>query len=143
MLNDETILQGTLHVFVAFDWGEEIDLEKAGTIVPPKAEELARRRRTPSSIGYRPAPLRYPLSVPPITLPELGNVAATAEAIVFDFAGVSVSLHIPFQLSAASLARLAGALADPQGLVETARGAVPGVIRSAAPLRSSIQNAVR
>lgn len=123
MLSNDPTLCGTLHVFVALDWGEEIDLEKARALLPTQSEELARRRRTPSSIGYRPAPLRYPISVQPISLPELGNVTPTAEAIVFDFAGVSVSLHIPFQLSAAALSRLAGALADPQAIVETARSA--------------------
>src|SRR5215471_13603557 len=123
MLNENTLIRGTLHVFVAFDWGDEIELDQARRLAPTQTEELARRRRTPSSIGYRPPPLRYPLSVPSITLPELGQVVPTAEAIVFDFAGVSVSLHIPFQLSAAALSRLASALADPQSLVETARSA--------------------
>jgi hypothetical protein len=123
MFSNDSLLCGTLHVFVAIDWGEEIDLEKAQALLPTQSEKLARRRRTPSSIGYRPAPLRYPINVPSITLPELGQVTPTAEAIVFDFAGVSVSLHIPFQLSAAALSRLASALADPQALVETARSA--------------------
>ena len=28
---------GTLHVFVAFDWGEEIDLDQARRLVPAEA----------------------------------------------------------------------------------------------------------
>ena len=123
MLNENSQLRGTLHVFVAFDWGEEIDLEHARRLLPAESQDLARRRRTPSSIGYRPAPLRYPLDVPPIALPELGDVQAVAEAIVFDFGGVSVSLQFPFLLAPAELSRLAGTLADPQQLVEIARTA--------------------
>ncbi|HTQ40017.1 MAG TPA: hypothetical protein VMJ32_13395 [Pirellulales bacterium] len=137
MLNDESILRGTLHVFVAFDWGDEINLERARQLLPTQSEELARRRRTPSSIGYRPAPLRYPLRVPPITLPELDAVQTAAEAIVFDFGGVSVSLQIPFALTAAALARLAGALADPQSLVDTARSATAELFQK---LRPAIQD---
>jgi len=123
MSSDQAILRGTLHVFVAFDWGDEVDLEHARRLLPTQSEELARRRRTPSSIAYRPAPLRYPLSASPVELPELGAVKAAADAIVFDFGGVSVSLQIPFELTAAALGRLAGGLADPQLLVEAARGA--------------------
>jgi hypothetical protein len=137
MLNDQSIIGGTLHVFVAFDWGEEIDLDEARRLLPTQSEELVRRRRTPNSIAYRPAPLRYLLSVPPISLAELGAVKATAEAIVFDFAGVSVSLQIPFKLTASALARLAGTLADPQALVDIARGACSELFRK---LRPAIQD---
>src|SRR5882757_5989961 len=133
MLTDQSLLRGTLHVFVAFDWGEEIDLDEARRLLPTESEELARRRRTPSSIAYRPPPLRYPPGVPTIELPELGKATASAEAIVFDFAGVSVSLKIPFELSAAALARLAGALADAQGLVEIAKAASTDLFHKLCP----------
>lgn len=135
MFSDQTILRGTLHVFVAFDWGDEIDLEQARRLAPAESQDLARRRRTPSSIAYRPAPLRYPLVMPQLELPEIGAITGLAEAIVFDFGGVSVSLQIPFELSAKQLTRLAGALADPQLLVEAARGA-------SANLFSKLQSAI-
>jgi hypothetical protein len=137
MLSDETIFCGTLHVFVAFDWGEEIDLDTARKLLPTQNEELARRKRTPSSIAYNPAPLRYPLEVPQISLPELRNIKPVAEAIVFDFAGVSVSLQIPFELTASALARLAGTLAEPQSLVEAARSASSELFQK---LRPAIQD---
>ena len=57
MLKDDAMLRGTLHVFVAFDWGDELDLDKARQLYPAQSQDLARRRRTPSSIAYRPAPL--------------------------------------------------------------------------------------
>jgi hypothetical protein len=133
MLTEQPLLCGTLHVFVAFDWGDEVDLERARKLLPTQSEELARRKRTPSSFGYRPAPLRYPLTVPSMTLPELGTVQPAAEAIVFDFGGVSVSLQIPFQLTRASLSQLAGALADPQSLVEIARKATTDLYQKLQP----------
>jgi hypothetical protein len=159
----QTILRGTLHVFVAFDWGDEVDLEAARRLAPAESQDLARRRRTPSSIAYRPAPLRYPLSMPHIELLELGTIGANqstnqmrqslgpsdtgsptissskqplAEALLFDFGGVSVSLQIPFELSTAALSRLAGALADSQPLVEVARQATVALF---AKLRPAIQ----
>jgi hypothetical protein len=38
-------LTGTLHVYVAFDWGEEIDLERTRALVPAEVRDLPRRRR--------------------------------------------------------------------------------------------------
>jgi hypothetical protein len=117
-------LTGVLHVYVAFDWGEELDLEQARRLVPAEIHDLPRRRRTPSSITYRPSPLR--IALPPATLDllELGTVQATAEATVFDFAGVSLALHVPFTLSADALSRLAGWLADSTPLLKAARTAL-------------------
>jgi hypothetical protein len=121
MFAQSELLKGTLHIFVAFDWGEEVDLDHARRLLPAELQDLARRRRTPSSVAYRPAPLRYPLSGARVTLPEVGEVTSAAEAIVFDFGGVSVSLQTPFELSAAALSKLASSLADAQPLVDEAR----------------------
>jgi hypothetical protein len=118
------VLAGVLHVYVAFDWGEEILLDRARSVVAAEVRELPRRRRTPSSIAYRPAPMR--VSLPPVELgmPEIGTVHAAAEATVFDFAAVSLAMHVPFSLPPADLLRLAGWLADPADLVRTARSAL-------------------
>lgn len=120
---DRASLGGTLHVYVAFDWGDEIDLEKAQTLVPAEVRDLPRRRRTPPSIGYRPPPLRFALSAPHLELAEQGVVGATAEATVFDFAAVSVALHIPFRMSPAALGRFAAQLADSKPWVQAAQQA--------------------
>src|SRR5262245_1050499 len=117
-------LTGTLHIFVAFDWGEAIDLDQARRLVPGEVHELPRRRRTPSSITYRPPPLRFGLSGVILDLPELGSVHPTAEATLFDFAAVSVAIHVPFALNANALARLAGSLADASPLLRMARAAL-------------------
>ena len=118
------LFQGVLHVHVAFDWGEEIDLDQARRLVPGQVRELPRRRRTPSSISYRPPPLRFQVQPVPLDLPEIGAVQPEAEATVFDFAAVSVALRVPFQLPAECLTRLAGWLADPAPLVTAARSAL-------------------
>jgi hypothetical protein len=47
-------LAGHLWVFVAFDWGEEVDLDQAGRVGQGEQLELSRRPRTPSSFAYKP-----------------------------------------------------------------------------------------
>ena len=63
---------GILHIFVAFDWGEEIELQRARRRVPAEVHELPRRLRTPSSIAYRPPPLRFQAKMNLPDLPEVG-----------------------------------------------------------------------
>ncbi len=62
---------GTLHIFVAFDWGEEIRFDQAARQVPGSLYELPRRRRTPSSFSYRPAPMH--LAAPDRSPGDAGN----------------------------------------------------------------------
>src|SRR5437016_13299391 len=111
------VLPGMLHIYVAFDWGEEVLVERARSLVSAEVHDLPRRRRTPSSIAYRPAPLRVRLPPVEFDMPEVGQVRASAETTVFDFAAVSLALHAPFSLSPACLLRLADWLANPAGLV--------------------------
>ncbi len=119
-----SLLTGALHVYVAFDWGDEIDLDRARSLVEAGLRELARRRRTPTSIAYRPPPLFVTLPRVPLELPEVGAVRATAGVTLFDFAAVSTQLTIPFRLPADGLRRLADALAEPKALVDAARTAL-------------------
>src|SRR5262245_30693315 len=106
-------IAGVLHIYVAFDWGDEIVLDKAAALVPASRHELSRRRRTPSSFSYRPAPLHLALDATPLDLPEIGPLQAAAEVTLFDFAAVSLDLCVSFNLERERLTRLAGALADP------------------------------
>jgi len=117
-------LRGTLHVLVAFDWGEGIDLEHARRLAPAELHALPRRRRTPTSFGYRPPPLRVELPPVPLELAEVGSVCATAGVTVFDFAAVSMALRVPFSLAPSCLIQLAGSLAEPADIVQTARKAL-------------------
>jgi hypothetical protein len=114
-------VQGVLHIYVAFDWGDEIDLERARKLASGSYQALPRRRRTPSSFAYRPPPLHVALPATSLELPELGTVTASAGITIFDFAAVSIAFRIPFQRQACDLVRLAGALAESGPLVQLAR----------------------
>lgn len=129
-------MQGTLHVFVAFDWGDEILLDQVRDIVPASAQELPRRRRTPLSFFYRPAPLRVQLQKSIIELAELGQVEATVSATLFDFGAVSVAFHLPISATEDALLRLAGSLADSGPFVARARQVVE-------PLHKQLQGAIQ
>jgi hypothetical protein len=127
------VLGGTLHAYVAFDWGEEVDLDHARRLVPAEVQTFPRRRRTPTSIGYRPPPLHFLLEPRALELPEAGAAQVRPEVTVFDIAAVSVGLQIPFRLEPAALVRLAGWLADPAALVRLARAAVEPLHRRLLP----------
>lgn len=129
----DTRLAGTLHVHVAYDWADEILLDKAERELQSERYPLARRRRTPSSFGYRTPPLRFHLPEVRLELPELGAVSAAAEVTVFDFGGASVSLHVPFQLVPAALTRLAGNLASSEGVLAAARAAAAPIFEKLRP----------
>lgn len=114
-ITDSTPLPARLTIFVAFDWGDEVDLAHASQLVPGIAVDLdlVRRSRTPSSIAYKPAPLRFNLAVEGLLLPELQGIQIDqAEATIFDFGGVSVSMRVALNRSLAELSMLAGKLAD-------------------------------
>lgn len=117
-------LDGTLHIIVVFDWGDEILLEAASHLVAAEATPLARRPRTPSSIAYRPPPLR--LRLEPIALPlaELGTTMAASSVTVFDIGSVSVTLAIPFALPPERLLALAAGLSDAEPMVSAVRQAL-------------------
>jgi hypothetical protein len=132
---NSALLTGTLHIHVAFDVGGEVYLERARQLVPAESQSLPRRPRTPSSIAYRPAPLRLQLPAARLPLVELGEVDVTMEATLFDFGAVSVALRVPFQLAPVALLRLARSLAEPGELVRAAR-------QSFAPLYSSLLPAI-
>jgi hypothetical protein len=131
-------ITGILHILVAFDWGEEVSLDDCLKLAPSELHLLSRSPRTPSSIQYRPLPLRFRLqpdssatAVP--GLPREGIRPAAADATVFDFGAVSVALHIPLELSGTDVARIAGGLWDSAAAVEAARGAVRGLFEKLKP----------
>jgi hypothetical protein len=119
------VLTGRLHVYVAFDWGDEIDLDLARQQGAGVVLDMIRRPRTPASITYRPPPLRFPLGPVVIAMPGLtGTPVRSAEATVFDFAGVSLALQLPFSLPRSELPVLASRLAEQdtaRSIMQTAR----------------------
>lgn len=121
MSNDVPILQGTLHMFVAFDWGDEINLDQVRQMVAASAQELPRRRRTPQSFFYRHPPLHVELPAADLQLAELGTVQASIGVTIFDFGAVSIAFQVPFSATPAALLALAGTLADSTTLLQKAR----------------------
>ena len=90
-------LSVVVHLAFAFDIGDEIDLERARQMLQGELGQLPRRRRTPESIGYRPAPIRVPLD--PIGLRLPGDIVAVhspkAELTLFDFGAISLAVRFP------------------------------------------------
>ena len=85
------VLAGWLYLYVAFDWGEEVNLDHAGRLAPGAVLDLSRRPRTPTSIAYKPPPLRFRLEAAALALPGAEPLPVeSAEATVFDFGAVSV-----------------------------------------------------
>jgi hypothetical protein len=126
-------ISGTLHVHIAFDWGDEVDLERAKGLVRAEEHKLSRRRRTPSWIAYRPSPLTIPLGEASLDLPGMGLVKATAEATVFDFAGVSLDLSFPFRLLPDRLSMIAGQLAERDSVVKAAKALLEPLYKQLLP----------
>ncbi len=128
-----SILHGMIHVLVAFDWGEQIHLQKAAHLVPASPQVLPRRRRTPTSFTYSPAPLHLTLEPVPLDIPEIGSVETPAGLTLFDFGGVSLTLRVPFALSPDALVRLAGSLTDPSSLLQKTRQVLRPLYRQLLP----------
>ncbi len=116
-------LDAKIHLAFAFDVGYEIDLEGARPLLAAETGGLARRKRTPESLQYRPAPLRAILDASGLALS--GGVATAgpprAELSVFDFGAISLLVTFPVRLDEAAMLDLAEGLADLAPLVAAAR----------------------
>ena len=129
-------LDVTVHLAFAFDIGYEIDLERARPLLPGESGALPRRRRTPESIRYRPAPLRAAVSADGIALP--GAIVPVgpprAELTLFDFGAVSLTVQFPLRIAAGALIGLAGELSDIGPLNASARRAIAPWIERIRPV---------
>ena len=105
--------------------------------MPAAVQTLPRRRRTPSSIAYRPPPLRFFLEPTQVELLDLGTFAVTPEATLFDFGGVSLALRAKIQADADHFTRLAGWLADPSPMVRLAKAVLAPLYQQLLP---AVQN---
>ncbi|QDV34852.1 RMD1 family protein [Tautonia plasticadhaerens] len=120
----DTPIDATIHLAFAFDLGYEIDLERARPLLAAgEAGGLARRRRTPESIRYRPAPLRLGLDASGVALPPPGRPVEPprADLSLFDFGAISLAIRFPVRMTPGELLALAGELADPTPLTASAR----------------------
>ena len=115
-------LDAIVHLAFAFDIGYEIDLDRARPLMPGESGHLSRRRRTPESIRYRPAPLRAHLDPSGLALPGVTPAGPPrAELAIFDFGAISLTLRFPVFLTPAELLALAAELAEPGPLTASAR----------------------
>src|SRR5262249_4416768 len=117
------LLDVTIHLAFAFDIGYEIDLERARTLLPGESGALARRRRTPESIRYRPPPLRTPIDAGGMALPGGAETVQPprAELTIFDFGAISLSVQFPLRMPQSAILALAEELAEPAPLNASAR----------------------
>ncbi len=116
-------LSVVVHLAFAFDIGDEINLELARQMLQGELGQLPRRKRTPESIGYRPAPIRVPLEPSGIRLPADLVPARNprGELTLFDFGAISLAVQFPLEATPQALLHLAGSLAEPAPLNEAAR----------------------
>lgn len=130
------ILRGELHIFIAWDWGEEVRLADAQRLLPVESQVFPRHvPRAATSVTYSPPPLLVTLPKVPLYLVTLGEVEAFVEASVFDFGGVSLAFKIPFTGTPDQLLKLAQSLADEAALKAVAR-------RAAEPLFHRLEKAI-
>jgi hypothetical protein len=125
----------TIHLAFAFDIGDEIDLDRARLVLQGEPGQLPRRRRTPESFGYRPAPIRVELEPEGVALPGEWSFLRPprGELTLFDFGAISLSVQFPVQTTAADLLVLADSLADPAALTEAARRLLAPWLKRIAP----------
>src|SRR5580693_1611832 len=85
----------TIHLAFAFDIGDEIDLDRARLILQGEPGQLPRRRRTPESIGYRPAPIRVEIEPAAIALPGEWSWSRPprGELTLLDFGAISLAVQ--------------------------------------------------
>jgi hypothetical protein len=132
-------LEGWLYILVAFDWGDEINLEQAGRLAPGALLDLPPRPRTPTSIAYKRRPLHFSLGAQCCVLPHVEPLPTqSAAATVFDFGGVSVAFKTHLQTPRESLSLLAGRLAD----VEVRRALIQAARQAVAPLHDKLRPAI-
>ena len=126
-----------VHLAFAFDIGDEIDLDRARELLHGELGRLPRRKRTPESIGYRPPPIRVPLEPAGIRLPGDPPLIREprAELTLFDFGAISLAVQFPVSATPESLLELAGSLAEPAPLNESARQRPGPLDRAASPRR--------
>lgn len=131
----------TIHLAVAFDIGYEIDLEVARTLLPGESGPLARRRRPPESLRYRPAPLRVAIDPGGLVLPGGRTTVQPprAELSVFDFGPLSLMVQFPVRLTLEETLILAGDLADPDPLNEAARRLITPLIDRLRPAVTGLE----
>lgn len=113
-------LIGSCHVTLAFEVGQNLDLERCERLLPPAERQRVRsRRRVPHYFDYRPAPLRLPQEPPVFT--SAGLAVTRVDVVLFDFGAAAVNYTLPYQDSLDGLVRISSALQETGPLADDAR----------------------
>lgn len=124
-------VRGTLHLFLAFDVAQSIDLDKAAELVRSGATRgrLEHSRRAPSSMTYQPAPLCIRMQGEPRPVGAWQTDGAV-DVTLFDFGAASVEVRVPFESEMVALVDLASVVEGDLGLVGHLRERLAGVLSS-------------
>lgn len=128
-----TTVRCTVHVLVAFDVGQAIDLDHAESRLSMGAHRqglggLGPSKRTPPYLDYRPLPVRVSGSTEPVDVSvqcagreRVWKTATAFDAGIFDFGAVSITLKIDFEGTLEELLALSDALYEHGPVLAAAR----------------------
>jgi hypothetical protein len=129
--------RAVVHVMVAFDVGQAIDLDLAASRVAAGGEAqrqgLGPGKRTPAYLDYRPLPVRVSGQAGRVSVATAGDVGRawstepTFDAIIFDFGAVSITQLINFEGTLADLLDLSDALYENAPMMDGARTVVRNI----------------
>lgn len=112
-MHELNVQKGTVIVYLAYDIGREVDLEKAALQIQDRVlrPQLASDRRQPKYFGYDPLPVRFNRTARPISLAGF-ETPPEVECTVWDFGGLTIGFkfQIPAGTSLESLIPLSAAL---------------------------------
>lgn len=122
------VASGTCHLLFAYDVALGIDLDAAASLCSQsEREDLSRKRRTPSSFQYRPAPLRVVLDGEPVKVAGFATLPRI-EVTLFDFGAASVNYQIPLDTPLEELLALSDALYENAELLTDSRKRVADLL---------------
>lgn len=133
-LSNRNIRRGVCHVLLAYDVGLSIRLDEAERQIAAVSQRatVRRKRKTPTYFEYRPAPLRYTISIDSIDLGPWRTEAAV-DLVVYDFGAVSATYRLPLSGPLDALLGLAEALYDNPVLLRDSRRRVDDLLSTIAP----------
>jgi len=122
-------IRGRASIFLAFDVGQWIDLEKARRRLESPSEDarIKGSRRAPRYFQFNPLPVRVSRNLAPLAFGPFVTESGV-DITLYDFGGVSVAFTLPFDTTADHLIELATTLSDNDQLPDLARAEVARVL---------------
>jgi hypothetical protein len=123
------ILEGTCHVFLAFEVGLAIDVASAARAVQGAGLARLPAARNPGALDWSSPPLTLEQDAPAVEVAD-HRVVGAVQARVFDFGAVSFAYRIAFRGTADDLARLSASLAASPALLEDGRARARALLQT-------------